>query len=93
LKENIIIALTLYLIAVNLFGIIMTVADKLKARKGRRRISENALMTVGAVGGALGMYAAMKAIRHKTRHMKFMVGFPLLIVTHITVIFLCFRFF
>ena len=93
MRENIAVALTLYLIAVNLIGIIMTAADKIKARKGSRRISENALMTVGAVGGALGMYAAMKTIRHKTRHMKFMIGFPLLIVVHITVIFLCFRFF
>lgn len=64
----------------------MTMYDKLAAQAGKRRISENALMTVGFFGGAIGMYVTMHLIRHKTKHKKFMIGLPLFIVLHLALI-------
>ena len=49
----------------------------LAAVKGKWRVPEATLMLVGLFGGATAMLVTMKVIRHKTKHMKFMVGLPL----------------
>lgn len=68
-----------YFAAVNLFSALITVYDKQCAKAKRRRISEDFLLTSALLGGALFEYITMKAIRHKTRHKKFMVGLPVMI--------------
>lgn len=73
----------LYYSVISLISVVLTVADKSAARKGAWRISELTLMLTGLVGGALPMYITMKAIRHKTKHLKFMVGLPLEILLHV----------
>ena len=72
-----------YFLVISLIAIIMTVSDKWFAIKGRYRISEKALLTVGFLGGALAMYIIMKLIRHKTLKAKFMVTLPIFIILHI----------
>ena len=57
----------------------MTVCDKLFAIYNKQRISENALMSAASLGGACAMLITMLAIRHKTKHIKFMAGLPLII--------------
>ena len=37
----------------------------------------------GAAGGALGEFIAMLCIRHKTKHLKFVISMPVFIVLHI----------
>ena len=56
-------------------------ADKRKARRGKFRISEAALLTLGAIGGAAGALAGMRAFRHKTKHwtFRFVNGLALLV--------------
>ena len=75
----------IYLCAVNLLAVALTVCDKYKAKRNRWRISENALMTVGLLGGALCELITMKLIRHKTKHKKFMIGLPAEILLHIAI--------
>lgn len=75
----------IYFILISLFAVIITVADKRKAKKGRYRISEKCLILTGFFGGALSMYITMKAIRHKTKHKLFMVGLPIIIILHILI--------
>lgn len=75
--------LIIYYVIVSAYGIYITVSDKRRAIKGKRRISENHLMTTGFFGAALPMFITMKIIRHKTKHNKFMVGLPLEIGFHI----------
>ncbi len=77
-----------YFLAISVFAVIITVTDKLLAIKGKRRISENALMCTAALGGGVFMYVTMFLIRHKTKHIKFMAGIPMIIV--VQVIFLAF---
>lgn len=75
--------LTIYFIAILIVAAVMTAADKIFAKKGMWRIPEATLMLVGFLGGAISMFATMKAIRHKTQHKKFMIGLPIMIVFHI----------
>ena len=54
-------------------------ADKARARRGLRRVPERTLFTLCLLGGGLGGVLGMKAFRHKTRHRKFALGFPLIL--------------
>lgn len=73
----------IYLIVINTIAIILTVADKRRAIKGKYRISEDLLLTVALIGGSVGEYLTMKAVHHKTKHKRFMIGLPLIILLHI----------
>ncbi len=78
--------LLIYFAVISLVAVIMTLADKSRAKRDAWRIPEATLMTVGLFGGALAMYVAMKTIRHKTKHRKFMIGLPLEIALHVAII-------
>ena len=46
-------------------------------------LAERTLLLLGAAGGALGEFIAMLCIRHKTKHLKFVISMPVFIVLHI----------
>ncbi|MBR6573272.1 MAG: DUF1294 domain-containing protein [Clostridia bacterium] len=73
----------IYLGFVNLIGIFLCIKDKRAAKKGKWRVKENTLITLCLFGGSLGIYLCMKLIRHKTKHKKFMVGIPLIMVLQV----------
>jgi len=70
----------LWLAAVSGLAVVLTWLDKRAARNGSRRVSERTLWLVCALGGSAAMLAAMRVFRHKTKHMKFMAGIPVLII-------------
>ena len=72
--------LLLYLLTVNALSLYFMLADKCKARKNAWRIPEATLMGLAASGGSLGAWLGMQLFRHKTRHPKFFIGIPLLLV-------------
>lgn len=72
--------LLLYLLTVNAVGFLLMLTDKHRARKNRWRIPEATLMTVAAIGGSLGSLLGMYAVRHKTKHLKFTLGIPMLLI-------------
>lgn len=78
--------LYVYLIIINALGLLLMFTDKQKAKKGAWRIPERTLMTVAALGGSLGSLLGMELFRHKTKHLKFTLGIPALLVLHITVL-------
>ena len=71
---------------VSLIGIVITIFDKLSAKRSGQRVPEFTLMLVAAIGAALPMYLTMRLIHHKTRHRKFMIGLPLIFTLHILII-------
>lgn len=77
-------------------SVVVTIYDKIAAKIGSDRISEKNLLLLGLFGGALPMYCAMRLIRHKTKHAKFMVLLPMMVLFHIsvtmTVLWLCINF-
>ena len=69
-----------YLVIINLVSAAVCVFDKRRAVRNKWRISEKSLMLLAVLGGGVGMYAAMLAVRHKTRKKKFMIGIPVIII-------------
>lgn len=67
------------------FAICLTVYDKLAAKHKKARIPEKVLFLVSLCGGSLAMYVTMLVIRHKTKHKRFMVGLPLIILAQVIV--------
>jgi uncharacterized membrane protein YsdA (DUF1294 family) len=72
-----------YLILINAVGFVIMLADKIKAKRGAWRIPEATLLTVAAIGGSLGAFLGMYLFRHKTKHPKFTVTVPLLLILHV----------
>ncbi|MGL6107184.1 DUF1294 domain-containing protein [Romboutsia sp.] len=77
-----------YLVIVNIIGFIFMWLDKKYAIHRKRRISEKNLILVAILGGSLGSIIGMYSFRHKTKHKKFTLGLPLILVVQIILIFL-----
>ena len=60
--------------------------DKQNAKYGKRRISENTLLLSAALMGGTGALLGMHIFRHKTKHSKFRIGVPLLLLMNIIII-------
>lgn len=82
--------LFVYIFIISVVTVILTVYDKRAAKKGRFRISEATLILCGVFGGALAELVTMLIIRHKTRHIKFMLGLPSIIIAQL-IIFVVFK--
>ncbi len=75
-----------YMLAINIFTALLTFFDKWASLSGRRRVSEKTLMSFAAFGGSLGLYLAMYIFRHKTRHPKFYLGVPVIMLIQLVLI-------
>lgn len=73
----------LYLLIINAIAFLLMLADKYKARKNLWRIPETTLMTSAVLGGSIGALLGMYLVRHKTKHPKFTVGIPLILVAQL----------
>lgn len=80
-----------YLILVNIISVVITVYDKRCALKKRWRVKESTLLLLSALGGSVAMYLTMHAIRHKTRHIKFMLGIPIILILQLVAVYLIWR--
>lgn len=69
-----------YLILINAACFLLMLTDKYRARKELWRIPEKVLFGVAAAGGSLGGLMGMYIFRHKTKHSKFTIGFPVLLI-------------
>lgn len=73
----------IYLVIVNAAGFVVMTLDKLYAKKNMWRIPEHTLLGIAAIGGSIGVWAAMYAVRHKTKHRKFTIGVPVILIAQI----------
>lgn len=73
----------LYLLLINALGFLLMLIDKWKAKHNRWRIPEATLMGVAALGGSIGSLLGMYTVRHKTKHLKFTLGIPVILVAQI----------
>ena len=80
LKHIIILA---YLVIMNIVGVAVMGIDKSKAKRGAWRIKEVTLFLVSLIGGSIGTWAGMYIFRHKTKHIYFVIGMPLILILHI----------
>ena len=73
----------IYLCLINAIGFVLMLLDKYKAKKNLWRIPEITLFFVAVIGGSLGCIGGMYAVRHKTRHLKFTIGMPLIFAVQV----------
>ncbi|MBQ1244851.1 MAG: DUF1294 domain-containing protein [Clostridia bacterium] len=79
----------IYLAAVSLISVIITVYDKKAAvNRPNERIPEAKLFLLALLGGSFAMYLTMQSIRHKTKHLRFMVGIPFIMIVQIVLAYL-----
>ena len=75
-----------YLLAINLIGFFIMYIDKRKAKYGSWRIPEKTLLTIALLGGSIGTISGMYLFRHKTKKLKFTLGFPTILISEIVII-------
>ena len=68
------------LAAVNLLAFVLMGVDKSRARRGAWRIPEKALFLAALLGGSVGSLLGMYAFRHKTKHLSFVIGLPVILL-------------
>ena len=78
--------LAIYLCAISLVSIIVCCYDKIAAKHNpRHRTRESTLLLLSALGGSVAMLITMFIIRHKTKHKKFMIGIPAIIILQVAI--------
>ena len=81
----------LYLLIINAVAFLLMLVDQQKARKKLWRIPESTLLLSAAMGGSIGALAGMYTFRHKTKHVKFTLGVPAILIAQIVGVFLLMR--
>jgi len=76
-------ALAIYLLIINVVTFFVYGIDKNKAKKQKWRIPEATLLLLAAVGGSIGALCGMSYFRHKTKHMKFTIGVPVILLVQL----------
>jgi uncharacterized membrane protein YsdA (DUF1294 family) len=76
-----------YIALINIYSFLIMYIDKNKARKGKWRISEKNLFLLALIFGSIGVFSGMQIFRHKTKHKKFLIGIPLIIIVQLYLIF------
>ena len=83
----------IYLGIVNLLALLMFGFDKIFAKRESWRIRESNLFIVALLGGSIGALFGMYLWRHKTEHLKFKFGIPLILTLQIAAIIVCWLYF
>ncbi len=75
-----------YLILINIFGFAIMKFDKVRAQQHKWRLRERLFFVVAWLFGGPGVWAGMYAFRHKTKHTKFVLGIPVIIVIEVFIV-------
>jgi len=81
----------IYLVLINLITFIVYGIDKRKAKKSKWRIPESTLLLLAAIGGGFGALFGMSYFRHKTKHLKFTIGVPVIILIQLVILWFVLR--
>lgn len=81
----------IYIVFINLLLFSLMGIDKEKVKLKKWRISEKTLFLLALFGGGIGGVIGIYTFRHKTKHLKFTLGFPIIIVFQLIVILLFFN--
>ncbi len=71
-----------YMLILNIFTFALYGVDKQRAINRRWRIPEIVLLGLALLGGCAGAFIAMRLFHHKTRHARFAMGVPIMILIH-----------
>lgn len=76
----------IYLLLINISAFFIMLIDKKKAINHSWRISEKALILFSVACGSIGLLLGMHVFRHKTKHIKFTVGVPTILIMQIALL-------
>ena len=76
----------IYIVIINIIAFLAMYIDKRKAKYGKWRIPEQSLFILALIGGSIGAIIGMYTFRHKTKKLRFSVGFPAILVLQIILI-------
>ena len=77
----------IYLVTINAIACILMLVDKFKAKKNLWRIPEWVLFASAILGGSIGALGGMYLVRHKTKHLKFVIGIPCLLALQLAAVY------
>ena len=75
-----------YLIFINCTAFVVYGADKAFPKLHSWRVPEIVLLLLAALGGSAGAFIAMQLFHHKTMHLKFIFGVPLIFFLQVALI-------
>lgn len=75
-----------YIFVVNVIGFLLMLVDKKRAQNNQWRIKEATLFLTAAIGGSIGSMLGMKVFRHKTKHLSFLIGMPVILIAQIALV-------
>lgn len=74
-----------YLIAINLIAFMVMSYDKHRAEEHKWRVSEARLFLLAFAFGSIGIWCGMYFFRHKTKHYKFVIGVPFILIAQVLI--------
>ncbi len=80
----------IYLLIINAASLLVMVIDKGLAKKGGFRVPESSLFMLAILGGSVGSIVGMYLVRHKTKHVSFTLGMPLILLAQMILIYFLF---
>ena len=79
----------IYFAVISLITCFITIYDKKAAKKWtKHRIPEKILFFLAILGGRLAEFLTMLKIRHKTKHKRFMIGLPMIMILQVVILWL-----
>ncbi|MFD2705255.1 DUF1294 domain-containing protein [Salibacterium lacus] len=78
--------LLVYAVIVNVITFVEAGKDKHQARHKKQRTPEKRFWLLTWAGGSAGMLAGMYIFRHKTRHILFKAGVPIVCAVHVFIV-------
>ncbi|WP_085023232.1 DUF1294 domain-containing protein [Anaerovibrio sp. JC8] len=72
-----------YLVIINIIAVAVYGWDKMCAIRHKWRVPEKTLLAIAVIGGSLGALFAMSLFHHKTLHLKFKYGVPVIMLLQV----------
>ncbi|GGA36702.1 DUF1294 domain-containing protein [Psychrobacillus lasiicapitis] len=76
-----------FILIMSVISFIVMGYDKSQAKNHKQRVSERTLWSLAIFGGGIGAYIGMQLFRHKTKHTNFRVGFLMLLIVYVFILF------
>jgi uncharacterized membrane protein YsdA (DUF1294 family) len=86
--DNIVVKFIIgYVIIISIISFFTMYRDKQLAIKHKWRVPEATLFLLAAALGSIGILLGMKVFRHKTKHIKFILGIPFILVLQLVILY------
>ena len=78
--------IVIYLVIISVITFLAMWLDKRKAQYGKWRTKEMTLLILALLGGSIGGIIGMYTFHHKTKKLRFYLGFPVILICQILLI-------